>query len=834
MEFVNFREQEYNPEVEVREKPGTPGILQALRGALALQVKERLGPERIEERERELARLAMERLRGNPAIELIGNPDPDKRLPIFSFNIRAGDSCLHARFVALLLNDLFGIQGRAGCSCAGPYGHRVLHIDEKKSLEFKQAIMAGHVGLEAPQLPASGGALRAGGGAGGPPGRVRPAEGEGGRLVPQLSRAGPPASQSAQAEFRRGRSGRDRTGADPVPVRETTSGRNAAITVHYHYYMANQRTRASRVASQASRSREFHSEGEHHYDRSSPARWVLSHTLRYPLFALLMIGASVVNNIAYGNIQLYIGKSFDRIVTPGWSPAALLGLVLVIIGSAVVQGVTGLARNFSVEFLAQAIERDAREEYYASLLEKSQTFHGRQRVGELMARATYDVHTLNLMFSPGIMLIIDSILTYAVPMAMIALIHPRLLLTPVLFSVVLALTVWEYNHRLKPVSLAQQDQYGKLSAGLEEAIAGIVAVKASVQENYEWKKFTGDSRAFRDYYVQQGIIQARYWPLLAFAIFWGAGLFHGLWLWHQGVISIGSVVGFLMLFNAFRFVTFISLFSFNMVQHGMASAGRILSVIKTATDLDQNLEGQRRKINGLIEFRGVSFGYNGSQVLCDLSFQVQPGETVAIVGQTGSGKTTLTRLVNRIFDPGEGSVLVDNVDLRAWSLESLRSQIASIEQDVFLFSQSIRENIAFGRAEASQDEIEEAARQAQAHEFITAFAQGYDTVVGERGVMLSGGQKQRIAIARAFLTDPRILILDDSTSAIDSKTEDEIQKAMLRISRSRTTLIITHRLSLIRRADRILVLRRGQIADQGRHEELLGRSPDYRRIFAGL
>jgi ATP-binding cassette subfamily B protein len=220
-------------------------------------------------------------------------------------------------------------------------------------------------------------------------------------------------------------------------------------------------------------------------------------------------------------------------------------------------------------------------------------------------------------------------------------------------------------------------------------------------------------------------------------------------------------------------------------------------------------------------------------VLSNISFVAEPGETVAIVGQTGSGKTTLTKLVNRIYDATVGRVLIDGVDVRDWSMQSLRSQISTIEQDIFLFSRTIGENIAFGApGTATREQIEQAAKAAQAHEFILSFPNGYDTVVGERGVTLSGGQRQRIAIARAFLTDPRILVLDDSTSAIDSATEDEIQRAMRRIMKGRTTLLITHRISQIRWADRILVLRRGELVAQGSHEELMATSEAYQRIFA--
>ncbi len=578
--------------------------------------------------------------------------------------------------------------------------------------------------------------------------------------------------------------------------------------------------------------REFKIENEYPYNRSGPMQWIWSHMMRYPLFPLILVVGAVLNNMAYSQVQINVGRGFDVITTPGWTGPMLLAVALSTLWATISQSATGLLRNYASSFMAELIERDGRDELYTSLLGKSQTFHGRQRIGDIMARATNDVRMLNAMFSPGLMLIIDALMGTIVPVVMMGRINPRLLLVPLIFLVALILTVYDYNRRLKPVTVAQREQFGTMNAGLEEAVAGIEVVKANAQERQEWLKFVDNARLFRKYYVQQGVIEARYWPMLAFSFAWAAGLLHSLLLWRAGDISLGSVVSFMGLLGALRFPTFMSIFTFNLVQMGVASAERILELINTETEMDENAGGCTLPMQGEVVFEAVRFGYNGKDVLKDLSFRVNPGETIAIVGQTGSGKTTLTNLINRIFDADAGRVLVDGVDVRDWSLEALRSQISTIEQDVFLFSRSIADNIAFGCADATPEAIERAAREAQAHDFIMGFKDGYQTEIGERGVTLSGGQRQRLAIARAFLTDPRILILDDSTSAIDSATEDEIQRAMRRISRERTTFIITHRLSQIRWADRILVLRRGELIDQGKHEELMARCAAYRNIFA--
>jgi ATP-binding cassette subfamily B protein len=250
-------------------------------------------------------------------------------------------------------------------------------------------------------------------------------------------------------------------------------------------------------------------------------------------------------------------------------------------------------------------------------------------------------------------------------------------------------------------------------------------------------------------------------------------------------------------------------------------------------NLDQNAVGHMGQVKGEIEFKDVCFAYkDGDCMLENISFKVKPGQTVAIVGQTGSGKTSLVKLINRTYDVTAGQVLVDGVDVREWNLETLRQNISIIEQDIFLFSRSISENIAFGKPEAAQEDIYTAARAAQADEFIRGFSQGYETVIGDRGVTLSGGQRQRVALARAFLTDPRILVLDDSTSAIDSATEDLIQRAIFNAAKGRTTFIITHRLSQIRWADLIIVMRGGEVTAMGNHEDLMKTSEAYRRIFS--
>ena len=576
---------------------------------------------------------------------------------------------------------------------------------------------------------------------------------------------------------------------------------------------------------------EFSIEGLPNYNRSGPVRWIISHCFEHKLYFFVGLVGFALTYTAFSGARVMFGRGADLIIEGG-DAQAVIAVSLAVLILSVSDGLFSLLGSLVMVILSTRVERDSRHELYASLLGKSQTFHDQQRVGDIMARATDDVRQLNFVIHPGIMFIFDMVLGFAVPMIYIAAINLELLLVPILFVIVYVIIVRRYMRRLEPVMMQQRMQYGTLSARLEETISGIEIVKVAAQEVEERKKFRRNAWKFRDFFVQQGKIEAAYLPLLMFGIAFGFFFLHCLNMYGRGILSIGDVVAVAGLMQVLSFPVFISLFSISMIQLGLAGARRILELIEQRTDIDENLAGHRGDVDGAIEFENVTFKFHGSTVLEDVSFRVAPGQTVAIVGQTGSGKSTLTQLVSRTYDVNEGRVLIDGVDVRDWNLDRLRSQMGKIEQDIFLFSRSIADNISFGVQNATREEIETAAKEAQAHDFIMSFNDGYDSEIGERGVTLSGGQRQRLALARAFLRQPRILILDDSTSAIDSATEDEIQKAMRRAQEGRTTILITHRLSQIRWADRIIVLENGRAIANGTHEELLLTSDHYRRIFA--
>ncbi len=460
------------------------------------------------------------------------------------------------------------------------------------------------------------------------------------------------------------------------------------------------------------------------------------------------------------------------------------------------------------------------------------TFHSLQPIGDVMARATNDVREVNFLFSPGVNLVIGSAIFMIMPLVVAPRYHPALILTPLLFMIGYFFALWQYLNELKPITGDVRKAFGEMNSRLAEAIDGIETVKGMAQEQSEVERFGSNARRFRDAFIHQGDVEARFVPLLLLGFAEAGGLLHSLILYNQGALEIGQVVAYFGLIQLFGFPTFTSLFAYSQISLGISGGQRILDLINRENNLDQNLSGSQGPMKGDVEFRGVAFSYDsGDPILQGISFKVKAGQRVAIVGQTGSGKTSLARLVNRTYDVQAGQVLIDGVDVRDWNLEALRRNISIIEQDIFLFSRTIRENIAFGLPDADEQQIRAAARAAQADEFIQGFDDGYDTMIGERGVTLSGGQRQRLALARAFLTDPKILILDDSTSAIDSATEDKIQRAIFSAAQGRTTFIITHRLSQIRWADLIIVLRNGRIEDFGSHEGLMKTSEAYRRIF---
>jgi ATP-binding cassette subfamily B protein len=562
-------------------------------------------------------------------------------------------------------------------------------------------------------------------------------------------------------------------------------------------------------------------------------RWILAHLFHGS--NKVFISVIILTIILAANISSLVYIFIGQVVS-----ALLLGFIDSIgnyIAVIFILGIIGpLLRIFSrmmVEILAQRLERDARKEFFSNLLGKSQSFHDRQKIGELMARVTDDVRMLNFLISPALSLIVESFTFLFIPLIYIILFYPfQLIIEPIFFSVSFLILLRTYSRKIGPVTARLRGSAGKMNATLNETLSGIEVVKATVQENKEMKKYFVNAKNYKDAYIDRGKLQARYLPILVLGLIITAGFAHSVVLFNFGIMNIGEIIAYLGILGLLRFPTNISMFVFGIIRLAGSSANRLLELMNKKTEIDENIKGKSKLFKGDVIFENVNFTYPDSKspVLKDISFEVKAGQTVAIVGTTGSGKTTLTKLISRLYDISNGRILVDGNDIRNYALQSLRDQISYIEQDVFLFSTSIFENISFGRV-SSIEQVISVAKQAQAHDFINELPDEYQSEVGERGVQLSGGERQRIAIARAFLSDPRILILDDSTSAIDSNTEDKIQYAIKNILKNRTTFLITHRLSQIRWADLIIVLKNGEITDKGTHEDLIKTSKEYRRIF---
>jgi len=567
--------------------------------------------------------------------------------------------------------------------------------------------------------------------------------------------------------------------------------------------------------------------------KKGATRWILAHVFHgsNKLFITIIIFMIILSANLSSITYIIIGETISALL--GGFTALLGNYILVLFILGIAAPVMRIVSRMLVEILAQRLERDARKEFFTNLLGKSQSFHEQMKIGELMARVTDDVRMLNFLISPALSLIVESFTFLFIPVIYIVLYYPlQLIIEPIFFSISFLILLRSYSRKIGPITGRLRGNFGLMTATLSETLSGIEVVKATVQEGKEMKKYFKHANNYKNAFIERGKLQAKYLPILVLALVITAGFAHSILLFNFGLMNIGQIVAFLGILGMLRFPTNISMFVFAIFRLAGSSADRLLELMNKKTEIDENKEGKEIIFKGNIAFEKVEFTYPDSKkpVLKDISFEVQTGQTVAIVGTTGSGKTTLTKLISRLYDVSNGRILIDGSDIREYSLQSLRDQISYIEQDVFLFSTTIFDNISFGRV-SSLEQVINVAQQAQAHDFISELPEEYQSKVGERGVQLSGGERQRIAIARAFLSDPRILILDDSTSAIDSNTEDKIQFAIKNILKNRTTILITHRLSQIRWADLILVLKNGKIVAKGNHEELLNTSEEYRKIF---
>ncbi len=510
------------------------------------------------------------------------------------------------------------------------------------------------------------------------------------------------------------------------------------------------------------------------------------------------------------------------------------GIAIVIF--AAVRGVFAFLQAYWAERNSQSVAFDLRNDLFAKIQRLSFSYHDRNQTGQLMIRATDDVEKVRLFIGQGLLMAMYALILLVGTLIILLTTNVQLTLIVLPILPVALILFMVFGAISQPLFTQIQIRLSRLNTILQENMAGIRVVKAFTREKSEEKKF--DFAA--DDLMKQQIRVARVFTFLFPLVFLVANLGQALSLYFGGrqIIANTLTLGQWQEFSLYLVYIFVPVaqlgFIITQMSQASASAARIFEILDAKSDVtDKPGAIELPPVEGLVKFEDVTFRYFGSgePVLKDVSFEAQPGQTIALLGATGSGKTTIINLIPRFYDPSEGCITIDGYDLRDVTLESLRAQIGIVLQETTLFTGTIRDNIAFGRPDASMEEIIAAAQAAAAHDFIMSFPQGYDTPVGERGTTLSGGQKQRVAIARALLLDPRILILDDSTSSVDLATEYQIQKALDRLMKGRTSFVIAQRISTVMNADQILVLDKGQIVAHGNHEKLLEENEIYAEIY---
>jgi ATP-binding cassette, subfamily B, bacterial len=531
------------------------------------------------------------------------------------------------------------------------------------------------------------------------------------------------------------------------------------------------------------------------------------------------------------------GRVIDEVLQQG-DRSALAPLVWAVVAVAAVRMAFGVVRRWVSGQVSLAVEFDLRARLFAHLQRMSMAFYDRMPVGQLMSRATSDLQTVRFFLGYGLIFLFMQAFTLILVTGVLLWMNWSLALLALLTGPALLVVAWRYSRLSNPILIDVQQKVGEVTEMAEESAVGIRVIKAFGREGDRTERFGGTARRAFDRSMDAARVRSRYQPLMGFLPVLGlaAILLYGGLLTIDGTMSLGEFVAFYlyltMLMAPFRSLGMLV----GQAQRAIAGGTRIFELLDAEPEITERPDARPMPPgDGHIRLEGVSFAFSpdGPPVLDGIDLDVPAGSTIALIGPTGSGKTTLTQLIPRFYEATGGRVLIDGADVRDLRLGPLRAAVGMVSQDPFLFSTTVRENIAYGRPDATDEEVRAAARMAQAEAFVEALPDGFDTVVGERGLTLSGGQRQRLAIARAILTDPRILILDEATASVDASTEREIQAALAAVMAGRTTLIIAHRLSTLALADELVVLEAGRVVARGAHQELYGSSDVYREIHDG-